>query len=125
MPRRVLPGGRGRLRSWPPYSSFADAGSKLWDFAVFRRLALGLCLVQTGAVVSFYVFLLIVGAIGALAYLALFMSHVPGAADERLGTLEPLPEKLNEWVEDQAQSADGLVCERRHLMSEPSSGKMI
>lgn len=75
--------------------------------------------------VSFYVFLLIVGAIGALAYLALFMSHVPGAADERLGTLEPLPEKLNEWVEDQAQSADGLVCERRHLMSEPSSGKMI
>ena len=75
-------------------------------------------------VVTFYVFLLIVGAIGALAYLAMFMSHVPGAADERLGKLEPLPESLNRWVEDREPNADGLVRECRHLMPEPSSGKM-
>lgn len=70
-------------------------------------------------------FLLIVGAIGALAYLALFMSHIPGAADERLGKLEDLPERLNEWVEDPQPTVEGLVCERRHLMSSPSLNKWV
>jgi hypothetical protein len=75
-------------------------------------------------VVTFYVFLLIVGGIGALAYLAMFMSHVPGAANERLGHLEDLPQSLNQWVEDKERSADGLICERRHLMPEAQASKM-
>lgn len=82
-------------------------------------------LVHTPGVVTFYVFLLIVGALGAVAYLLMFMSHVPGAANERFGTLDALPSSLNKWVEDEALSSDGLVCERRHLMAEQDASKMI
>ncbi len=74
--------------------------------------------------VTFYVFLLIVAAVGALAYLALYFSHVPGAADERLGELEDLPKSLNEWVEDEQPSEDGLICERRHLMPDTFASRM-
>jgi len=81
--------------------------------------------VKVAPVVTFYVFLLIVAAVGALAYLALFMSHVPGAAEERLGKFEALPGRLNEWVQDDALSEDGLVCERRHLMPNPSVNRLI
>lgn len=72
---------------------------------------------QTRLVVTFYVFLLIVGAVGALAYVFLFFSHVPGAKDERLGKLEPLPDEMSQWVELGAH--DGLVKEERRLFADP------
>ena len=75
---------------------------------------------QTPAVVTLYVFLLIVGAVGAVAYLLLFFSHVPGAADERFGILEALPGKLGEWVVDEDNSPKGLILERRYLSADPS-----
>ncbi len=75
-------------------------------------------------VVTFYVFLLVVGAIGAIAYLAMFMSHVPGAADERLGKLQELPQELNEWVEDAKRTEDGLIRETRYLMSDTTTTRL-
>lgn len=72
--------------------------------------------------VTLYVFLLIVGAVGALAYLALFFSHVPGAADERFGTLEELPAELGVWTTDKEPSSDGLLVERRYLSADTSRG---
>jgi hypothetical protein len=48
------------------------------------------------------------------------MSHIPGAADERLGALEKLPDNLGSWVADAELSSDGLVRESRHL--EPERG---
>jgi hypothetical protein len=69
-------------------------------------------------VVTLYVFLLIVGAVGALAYILLFFSHVPGAKDERLGKLEALPADLGKWVQ-RAEEA-GLIKEERYLMADSS-----
>ncbi len=71
---------------------------------------------HTLPVVTFYLFLLGVGAVGALAYMGLFLSHVPGAKDERLGALPDLPDKLGKWVEQEKPSEDGLLCEKRHLL---------
>ncbi len=48
----------------------------------------------------FYVFLILLAALGAGLYLLLFLQHVPGAVEERLGVLEPLPGDLGVWVED-------------------------
>lgn len=70
--------------------------------------------------VTFYVFLLIVGAVGAGAYLLLFFSHVPGAADERFGALEALPGVIGEWVAAEERSHDGLIVERRYLSADSS-----
>ncbi len=69
-------------------------------------------------VVTLYLFILGVGAVGAVAYLLLFMSHVPGAADERLGKWEPLPDRLGEWVKDTERTAEGLIRESRQLLPE-------
>lgn len=68
-----------------------------------------------------YLFVLAIGALGAGAYLLLFMSHIPGAVDERLGSLEPLPENMNKWSTDEELSKDGLLRETRHLKPESSS----
>lgn len=78
--------------------------------------------------IAFYLFLLGVGAVGALAYMGLFLSHVPGAKDERFGALPDLPEVMGKWVEDEARNAEGLICERRHLLTEGGafgSGKLL
>lgn len=72
--------------------------------------------------VTLYVFLLIVGAIGAVAYLLLFFSHVPGATDERFGTLEELPGELGVWLKDEQKSSETMVTERRYLPADPSGG---
>lgn len=69
-------------------------------------------------VVTLYVFLLIVGAVGALAYILLFFSHVPGAKDERLGKLEALPADLGTWV--RSGDSDGLIKEERYLLADSS-----
>ncbi len=72
----------------------------------------------------FYVFLLIVAALGAGAYMALFLTHVPGASDERLGRLEPLPDDLGKWKVDEESEAGraaaraGLKREERCLYRE-------
>lgn len=66
----------------------------------------------------FYLFLLLVGAAGAAAYVVFFMTHVPGAKEERLGEFEPLPEDLGRWVEEPGPRDEGLVRERRYLWNE-------
>jgi hypothetical protein len=67
---------------------------------------------------TFVIFMLVVAALGGLVYLVLIMSHVPGATEERFGALEPLPEKLGEWVRAEAPDADGLIREERYLFEE-------
>lgn len=72
----------------------------------------------------FYVFLLVAAAIGTAIYLLFIFQSVPGAAEERLGTLEPLPEDLGKWSADtsseEAQRAtkEGLSREVRHFFEE-------
>ncbi len=78
----------------------------------------------------FYVFLLICGAIGIGIYLLFIMNLVPGAKEERIGVLEPLPPDVGKWKEDsesaegRAASAEGLVREARHFFYE-TSGKLV
>jgi hypothetical protein len=59
----------------------------------------------------FYVFLLIVAVLGVGLYLLFFFQNVPGAVEERLGRLEPLPEDLGRWKADH-QSEEGRAAER-------------
>jgi len=71
-----------------------------------------------------YLFVILIGAFGTLAYLAIMFNAVPGAADERLGKLEPLPENLGEWQHDttSTESAEltsqGKRLEYRHLVEQ-------
>jgi len=77
-------------------------------------------------VVTFYLFLLAVAALGAGAYLALFFSHIPGATEERLGEWEALPPHLGEWIEQEERAEDGSLIERRHLLPEgDTTGRKI
>lgn len=80
---------------------------------------------EAPAVAGFALFLLLVAALGAAAYLGLFMTHVPGAADERLGQLEPLPDDLNQWVEGPEPSPEGWIVERRTLQDEQHALRLI
>jgi hypothetical protein len=48
----------------------------------------------------FYFFLLILAALAVGIYLLFFLQNVPGAAEERIGVLEPLPTNLGEWQEE-------------------------
>lgn len=72
----------------------------------------------------FYVFLLLLAAAGVAVYLLFFLSHVPGATEERLGEYEPVPEDLGRWKIDEASEqaraarAEGLVREERLLLQE-------
>ncbi len=75
--------------------------------------------------VNFVIFMLAVAALGTVAYLALFMSHVPGAKEERFGKLEPLPEHLGTWVRSDTPDADGLLREERIFLSESSEDKLV
>ena len=69
---------------------------------------------------SFVILMVVVAALGGLVYLLLIMSNVPGAKEERFGMLEPLPERLGEWVRAEAPEPDGSIREQRHLFDEPS-----
>lgn len=62
--------------------------------------------------------MLVVAGLGTVAYLSLFMSHVPGAKEERFGELEPLPARLGEWIRDSEPGQDGLIREQRVLLPE-------
>jgi len=75
--------------------------------------------------VAFVIFMAVVAALGGLLYLLLIMSHVPGAKEERFGMLEPLPERLGEWVKSNEVGADGLVREERHLFDETSKKLLL
>lgn len=55
-----------------------------------------------------YLFVVIIGAIGTIAYLSIMLNAVPGALDERLGKLEDLPPNLGEWQTDES-SAEGAA----------------
>lgn len=68
--------------------------------------------------VVFYVFLILVAGLGALIYLGLFFTQVPGAKEERLGVLEPLPEPLGVWQVDPDKTTEGYQVERRYLFEE-------
>jgi hypothetical protein len=52
-----------------------------------------------------FVFVLLVAAFGTGLYLAIMYSSIPGAVDERLGTLEALPDSLGQWVVDTVSDA--------------------
>jgi hypothetical protein len=49
----------------------------------------------------FYAFLLLVAALGVGVYLLFIFKLVPGAAEERLGVLEPLPDDIGQWRVDE------------------------
>jgi hypothetical protein len=49
----------------------------------------------------FFLFLMIVAALGIGVYLVFIFKLVPGAAEERLGVLEPLPDDLGKWHADE------------------------
>src|SRR5690554_186770 len=74
-----------------------------------------------------YAFVFSVGAVGFLIYLMLMFTAVPGALDERLGALEPLPDPLGRWVVDE-DSEQAKAARREQLVREvrwlhrPASG---
>jgi hypothetical protein len=78
----------------------------------------------------FYVFLLVLAALGIGIYLIVFLGNVPGAAEERLGVLEPLPPDLGEWTEDcdspeaKRAGAEGLQRQVRTFFDE-SRGRLL
>jgi len=60
----------------------------------------------------FYLFLLVVGVLGIAIYVLFIFSQVPGAAEERLGVLEPLPSDLGRWLSDES-SPEGVAAAAR------------
>jgi hypothetical protein len=81
-----------------------------------------------------YAFVLLIGLVAVAVYLLFMLSQVPGAAEERLGVLEPLPEDLGRWKPDQESEAakqarnDGLKRETRVLYQEGGllgGGKLV
>lgn len=68
----------------------------------------------------FYVFLVLVGVVGATLYVVLFVKEVPGFAEQRFGKLEELPADVGQWKTDseseEARTAEssGLLREVRH-----------
>lgn len=78
----------------------------------------------------FYLFLLLIAALGVGFYLLFFFQNVPGAMEERLGVLEPLPDDLGEWKQDErsetgkAALLNEEVCEQRVFFDE-TRGKLL
>ena len=78
----------------------------------------------------FYVFLVLVGIAGIGVYVLFIFNLVPGAQEERLGVLEPLPRDVGQWSADtespagQAAARENLTREVRHFFYE-SSGKLV
>jgi hypothetical protein len=76
-----------------------------------RPLALSLSLsaITFEVAIVFYVFLLLVAALGVGVYLLFIFNLVPGAREERLGVLEPLPEDVGKWKLDE-HSVEGKTA---------------
>jgi hypothetical protein len=72
----------------------------------------------------YYVFLLVIAGLAVGVYLLLIFRNVPGALEERLGALEPLPADLGVWKasadSDRARTAtdEGLVREERMFLDQ-------
>lgn len=60
----------------------------------------------------FYVFLVLVAALGVGVYLLFIFKLVPGAMEERLGVLEPLPDDVGKWRVDE-HSPEGMAALER------------
>ncbi len=79
----------------------------------------------------FYAFLMVVAIAGIALYLFVILREVPGAAEERLGTYEDLPEDVNKWRADadtpEARRAldQGLQREVRLYFAESDKKKLI
>jgi hypothetical protein len=83
----------------------------------------------------FYLFLLVVGVLAIGVYVLFIFSQVPGAKEERLGVLEPLPSDLGKWLPDESSpeaadaAAHGQRREVRTLYEEAfglfSSGRFV
>jgi hypothetical protein len=65
----------------------------------------------------FYVFLILVGVAAVGVYLLFIFSQVPGAKEQRLGVLEPLPPDLGKWKVDE-DSPEGAAAKREGLVRE-------
>jgi hypothetical protein len=78
----------------------------------------------------FYFFLLVVGLLSLGLYVLFVLNLVPGAKEERLGVIEPLPRDTGTWKADtesaeaSAAKAEGLVREVRHYFYE-GEGKLV
>ncbi len=59
----------------------------------------------------FYIFLVVVGALGVCVYLVFIFKLVPGAMEERLGVLEPLPDDVGKWRADEHSPAGKAALE--------------
>lgn len=72
----------------------------------------------------FYFFLLVIAIISLAVYVLFIFRVVPGAAEQRLGVLEPLPKDLGQWHVDEtspeaeAAQAEGQLREVRHIYTE-------
>ena len=66
----------------------------------------------------FYVFLAIVSILGVGIYLVFIFKLVPGAAEERLGVLEPLPEDINQWRSDEDSELGKAALARQRRREE-------
>ncbi len=66
----------------------------------------------------FFLFLVIVGALGIAVYLVFIFKLVPGAAEERLGVLEPLPDDIGQWKADEASDDGKAALERNQRREE-------
>jgi hypothetical protein len=75
-----------------------------------------------------YIFLILLGLLAVAAYLLVIFREVPGALEERLGTLEALPDHVGRWQSDEtseqgrAALAQGERRETR-LWHQPSGGR--
>jgi hypothetical protein len=76
----------------------------------------------------YYVFLVVTAAVAVGVYLLVIFRNVPGAVEERLGVLEPLPPDLGVWKPDTDSSAaftaqaEGLKREQRMFLDQ---GKLL
>jgi len=66
----------------------------------------------------FVLFLLIVAALGIAVYLVFIFKLVPGAAEERLGVLEPLPDDIGQWRVDEGSVLGKAALERNRKREE-------
>ncbi|MEZ4221756.1 MAG: hypothetical protein R3B13_12565 [Polyangiaceae bacterium] len=71
-------------------------------------------------------FLVLLAVIAIGVYVGLMMRVVPGFAEQRLGVVEPLPERIGEWLRDESDAGSqaesrGEVREIRYLY-DPDAG---
>jgi hypothetical protein len=59
-----------------------------------------------------YLFVFGVGLIGVAMYLLLMFREVPGAAEERFGKLEALPDDVGKWKVDETSDEAGRAREQ-------------